>query len=159
MPKSIAMGYPAYSDTGYRFRYNQFDRNDGYLMPDNLDNKFFDFFEYNTDTWQSAPTGSENMIAELYFRLQVDQTTHNRVVYAIMDFIGDLGGVKGIMMQIAAWFVGSYSAFHASFATIRALYRVRDPMPIFLTSRKNVKECPEIQTIKLPLRTRLFLWL
>jgi hypothetical protein len=48
---SIPLAYPSYSDTGYRFRYNQFDRADGYLIPKNIDNKFYDCFEYNTDTW------------------------------------------------------------------------------------------------------------
>jgi hypothetical protein len=44
-----------------------------------------------------------------------------------MDFIGDLGGVHGIMLQIAGWIVGNYAAFHSSWSIISALYRVRLP--------------------------------
>jgi hypothetical protein len=69
---SIPLEYPSYSDTGYRFRYNMFDRADGYIVPIDKINVFFDYFEYNTDTFQSAPAGAENLIAEMYFRLEVD---------------------------------------------------------------------------------------
>ena len=48
---SIPMAYPTYSDTGHRFRYNYFDRVDGYLIPDNDGDIFFDYFEYNTDVY------------------------------------------------------------------------------------------------------------
>ena len=95
---SIPMRSPSYSDTGYRFRYNQFDRTDGYLYPINDQDLFFDYFEYNTDIYQSAPAGLENVIAEMWYRLEVDQITHGRVVYNFMDFIGDLGGVPAIML-------------------------------------------------------------
>lgn len=30
---SVPLNYPSYSDTGYRFRYNLFERNDGYFIP------------------------------------------------------------------------------------------------------------------------------
>lgn len=56
---TVDLAYPNYSDTGYRFRYNIFDRADGYFYPIDLENVFFDYFEYNTDTFQSAPKGSE----------------------------------------------------------------------------------------------------
>lgn len=96
--KTIPMATPYYSDTGYRFRYNVFDRADGYIYPDKDEDIFFDFFEYNTDIFNSAPVGMENTIAEMYFRLEVDQISHGRDVYDFMDFIGDLGGVPAIML-------------------------------------------------------------
>jgi hypothetical protein len=57
---SVPLAYPNYSDTGYRFRFNLFERVDGYILPDDVDNIFFDYFEYNTDTFPSAPEGREN---------------------------------------------------------------------------------------------------
>jgi hypothetical protein len=48
---SVPLVYPSYSDTGYRFRFNLFERSDGYILPYDLDNIFFDYFEYNTDTF------------------------------------------------------------------------------------------------------------
>ena len=44
-----------YSDSGYRFRYNSFDRVDGYLLPDNSENIFFDVFTYNKDIYENPP--------------------------------------------------------------------------------------------------------
>lgn len=96
---------------------------------------FFDYFHYGTDIFDSAPIGSEDMIAEQYYRLEVDQITHGRVVYNFMDFIGDLGGVPAILLQLAGWLIGSYSAFHASFATLSALYRFKSGERIFIDSK------------------------
>ena len=75
-----------------------------------------------------------------------------------MDFIGDLGGVPAIMLQLAGWVIGSYSAFHASFATMSALYKVKTTEKIFLDSKQNDPNTPELQKLKLPLSTRVFLW-
>ena len=66
------MKTPMYSNTGYRFRYNYFDRVDGYLLPDNDADTFFDVFAYNTDIFEHPPKENPDMIAEMYFRLQVD---------------------------------------------------------------------------------------
>jgi hypothetical protein len=35
----------------------------------------------------------KELAAEMYFRLDVDQITHGRVVFSMMDFLGELGGV------------------------------------------------------------------
>ena len=69
---TVPLAYPSYSDTGYRHRYNVFERDDGYILANLIDNVFFDYFEFNTDTFQSPPDGKDNLIAELYFRLEVD---------------------------------------------------------------------------------------
>ena len=50
--------FPGYSDTGYRFRYNRFDRQDGWFLPDPDVNPFFDYMFYNTDTYPTAPIDS-----------------------------------------------------------------------------------------------------
>jgi hypothetical protein len=77
-----------------------------------------------------------------------------------MDFIGDLGGVKDIMLQIAGWIVGSYAAFHSSWSIIASLYMVKLPQGnIFRESRRNDPNTPDLFKLKLPLRTRLLLWL
>jgi hypothetical protein len=134
---TIPMRHPFYSNTGYRFRYNYFERDDKYALIHHLENVFFDYFEYNTDVFETFPKGKDNIIAEQYFRLEVDQITHTREVYSFMQFIGDLGGVQGILIQIAGWIIGSYSVFHASFATVSALYRVKDNDEIFIHSKSN----------------------
>lgn len=155
---SIDMRYPSYSDTGYRFRYNIFDRADGYAYPINKDNVFFDYFNYNGDTFQGAPEGLEHLIVEQYFRLEVDQTSHGRQVYNLMDFIGDLGGVQGIMLQIAGWLIGSYSAFHASYATAKALYKIKTKEELFQSAKCQDQDNLDLQKMKLPTKTRIFLW-
>jgi hypothetical protein len=65
------------------------------------------------------------LLANYYFRLDVNQVIHSRVVFSFMDFVGDLGGVPGFLIQCGGWIIGSYSAFYASISTIEELYRVR----------------------------------
>jgi hypothetical protein len=77
-----------------------------------------------------------------------------------MDLIGDLGGVKDIMLQISGWIVGSYAAFNTSWSIIASLYMAKLPQGnIFMESRKNDPNTPDLYKIKLPLRTRLLIWL
>ena len=114
-----------YSDTGYRFRYNLFERFDTWYWFTTKTDFFFDYMFYNSDTYESAPSGAEDLIGEMYFRLEVDQITHGRVVYTLMDFIGALGGVSDLLLQILGWIIGGYAAFHSSVATISALYKVK----------------------------------
>ena len=76
----------------------------------------------------------------MYFRLQVDQVTHTREVYTFMMFLGNLGGVTDLLLQIAGVILGGYAAFHSSFATIASLYIFKsNKNPIFSPSSKNDK--------------------
>ena len=56
---AVPMEAGSYSDTGYRFRYNIFERQDGYFIPIFIDNIFFDYFEFSTDTYKTSPKGKE----------------------------------------------------------------------------------------------------
>ena len=77
-----------------------------------------------------------------------------------MSFIGDLGGVQGILLQICGWIIGGYASFHSIFSTVSALYFIKNKNePIFQVSKQNNPETPHIQKIKLPLKTRIFLYL
>ena len=70
------------------------------------------------------PDGA-NLLTNFYFRLDVNQVVHSRVVFSFMDFVGSLGGVPGFLLQVGGWVVGSYSAFYASISTVSVLYRIR----------------------------------
>ena len=76
-----------------------------------------------------------------------------------MDFIGDLGGVPAILLQIAGWVFGSYVGFRASMVTLRDLYRLRSSEKFFLDSKKNDPNAPDLHYIKMPLSTLVFLWM
>lgn len=68
----LKMGPGHYSDAGYRFRYNQFNRQDGWFFPDRVIDPFFDYVFFSSDTYPTPPIGSEHLIAEMYYRLEVD---------------------------------------------------------------------------------------
>jgi len=60
-----------FSDTGYRFRKNEFNRHDKwYPFGEKVLETFFDITFYNSDTFD---VGTEaKTIAEMYFRLEID---------------------------------------------------------------------------------------
>ena len=85
-----------YCDTGYRFRRNTFYRTDTWLFQEESIEPFYDYIFYNSDCFDVDP--QNKLIAEKYFRFDVDQITHTRVVLSFMDFIGTLGGVSDILL-------------------------------------------------------------
>ena len=138
-----------YSDTGHRFRYNEFDRFDYWYWFTKSKDRFFDYLFFSSDTYPSAPESTPDLIAEIYFRFEVDQVSHSRVVYALMDFIGSLGGVSDLLLQIIGWIFGGYAAFHSSVATISALYRIKSKDPsVFEKSKQNDPDHPNISKFK-----------
>ena len=65
----LSSGY--FSDTGYRFRYNHFERyDDWYPWSSSAMNEFYDILFYNSDTM--IVDKNHKTIAEMYYRLEVD---------------------------------------------------------------------------------------
>ena len=94
-----------FSDVGFRYRPNFFHNHDGtypfanivhnYLDP----SIFFDFKFYNSYTYDCDH--DETNIAEIYFRLEIDQIVHYRVVYGFFELLESLGGVPEILKSLA----------------------------------------------------------
>ena len=70
-----------------------------------------------------------------------------------MDWIGDMGGVPGIVMDLCGMAVGGWSAFHSTFATISMLYRVKHQKRVFKQVEDDEDEEGrlEMQILNLPL--------
>jgi len=108
---AVPLGNGAYSDTGYRLRFNEFLRQDGWLFKKNIVNKFFDYVFFSSDTYPNAPSDNQKLISEMYFRLDSNQVTHSRDAFYIMDLISKLGGVERLLLKICGWFLGGYASF------------------------------------------------
>jgi hypothetical protein len=72
--------------------------------------EFWDMIHFNTDTM--SVTDEYNRIAGLYFRIYENRLMHDREVYQLIDFMGDVGGIKDILMQAAFFIFGGYLTFH-----------------------------------------------
>jgi len=48
-----------------------------------------------------------------------------------MDFLGAIGGVSRVMLQIIGFIIGTYSNFFATFSTIGMLYKIESTDQIF----------------------------
>ena len=62
------------------------------------------------------------MISQAYFRIDTEMVEHVREVYRLMDFIGDLGGVPGVIEYAIIFIFGGYLSFNTSFTTMLSLY-------------------------------------
>ena len=101
-----------FTDSGYRFRENVF--NNGWnLFPSAVDvDRFYDVKFFSSDT---LTVGRDHTtVAEMYFRVSVDQTVHSRTVYKFMDWLGALGGVEKILMKIIMLVAGGFVKFNSA---------------------------------------------
>ena len=67
-----------------------------------------------------------------------------------MDFIGSMGGINRILLQIAGWFYGGYAGFWSAFSILGFLYKIRSDSQIF-----KKKEEQELQLVEMPLKQRI----
>jgi len=61
-----------------------------------------------------------------------------------MDWIGDMGGVPGIMRDICGMAVGGWAAFHSAFMTIGVLYRVICEDEVFPKNEDYDEDTPHL---------------
>ena len=85
---------------------------------------FWDTIAYNEDTFESDrdPIGPPGAIAELWFRLDVDEIVHAREIYQFLDWMGDVGGCKDILMAFFAIIFGGYINFTSDVETMLHMY-------------------------------------
>lgn len=63
------------------------------------------------------------MIAELWYRLDVNQMEHEREVLLIEDFFGALAGLWDLLLTIFAFIFGGIIQFQAKLKWIRYMYK------------------------------------
>ena len=78
---------------------------------------------FNQDTYEVSH--EDGLLAEVYFRIQVDEIDHTRKVYDAFAWLEAMGGVPEILKSIATLFVGTYLSFHAAMVNISYLYLFR----------------------------------
>lgn len=120
---SIPLKSGLYTDSGYRYRYNKFERYDHWWSKQKITDLFYDMKFFSSDTFTVPKT--QKVLAEMYFRMEVDIISHQRVVFSSMDFIGSLGGVSGFVLQMTQFVIGGYAAFHSSVVTASAINKLK----------------------------------
>ena len=112
-----------YSDVGYRFRTNIF------LVWDTIapyhyfkEMFFWDFKFYNQDTYKS--TEDITLIAEIYFRLEIDSILHSRKTETFFSWLEAMGGIPEILKMFAQMVIGTYLGFHSTMMNIKTFYKV-----------------------------------
>jgi len=58
----------------------------------------------------------------MYYRLEVDEVEHTRILFEVMDFLGAVGGVFESLSHSAALLMGAYLAFNSDLEIIHHIY-------------------------------------
>lgn len=158
---SIPIKSGTFTDAGHRYRYNKFLRTDYWYSGKKINDPFYDYVFYNSDTYEVEE--DKTVLAELYFRLDSNQINHRRIVFSFMDFVGSMGGVSRILLTICGWVYGSYASFYSSISTITYLYKIRqspEAKKLFSRQRQNYdNEEENIEEISWTMGSRICLWL
>ena len=64
-----------FTDTGYRFRRNSYQKQSNWLSFTDKQTTFYDIVHHNTDTFINT-NPNFNQIAEMYFRINTDSLHH-----------------------------------------------------------------------------------
>lgn len=114
-----------FSDAGYRYRQNVFEKQDFWIpgISSSVE-KFYDVTFFSSD---SIIVGDDYMtIGEMYFRLKTDSITHARNVFSMMDWLGSIGGIRDILLEAIVIFFGGYIQFNATLQTFGRLCVPKD---------------------------------
>ena len=68
---------------------------------------------------------------------------HERFVYALMDLMGDLGGVMEVLIFIGGLILVPYSEFSFNLALIESLYKVKTDTSKWISNREKIEEDEE----------------
>ena len=120
----ISMTAGLFSDTGYRFRKNVFERYDTWVpWSKEVTNVFYDLTLFNSDTMVLPPAlKNKKEIAEMYFRLEVEEIEHVRIFFELMDWLGSVGGIVEVLTKLATFILGSYMSFNSGLEIIHHIY-------------------------------------
>jgi len=113
-----------YTDASYRFRKNEYYRNDKWYPSPDDELNFYDVVRYNYDTYEVDDNWTK--ISYVYFKINTDKMIHLRTVYNMVDYFGALGGISDLMTKTFLFFVASYLSFYSSIEIIMALYHNPD---------------------------------
>ena len=84
----------------------------------NLD--FYNIVTYNRDTVDVRHDYTK--LAYMYFRIDVDEVVHTRQVYEFSDFLGDVGGITGVLTETTVFVIGGFLAWNAGLEMMMSLY-------------------------------------
>ena len=105
-----------FSDTGYRLRKNIFTMKDSIIFGPEKEKVFYDTVLYNSDTLFTEQ--KQEVIAEMYWRVDVDKMSHSRDVYTLMDYLGDVGGIPDVLKFGLMFLFGNYITFVKDLSTM-----------------------------------------
>ena len=120
---SVSLENGKFHDYGFRFRKNQFVRNDE-IAPffTSKINYFYDVLTFSSDSFDVVHDKDFTMLAEMWFWLNADKAIHARVVYSFQDWLGQIGGFTFGLMGVCKLLLGGYMNFNMHIEVMNVLY-------------------------------------
>lgn len=109
--------------------------------------QFYDITFFSSDT---IIVGKDyGTLVEMYFRINSDLITHNREVFTMMNWLGSIGGIQQIMIDVFIFFFGGYAQFNAILQTFGkfCVLEMKDGEAIITDEEMAVKGMSTLQMI------------
>ena len=101
--------YGEFTDAGYRFRPNLFDRVNKWYWPFSESSVFYDLTFFNHHPFRiNKKNIKTTLIAEIYYRVDTNLIEHQKYVTGFSDFLDSLAGMMGFLFEILTALVGSF---------------------------------------------------
>ena len=65
---------------------------------------------------------STTLLCEVYFRFHHNQIMHQRIIFDLAEWMGNVGGVPEILNILLSFLIGNYIAFYSSIVKVSRLY-------------------------------------
>ena len=68
----------------------------------------------------------KSIIAECWYRLEIQTVTHEREVFLFEEFLGSIDGIYELLKKIVAFIFGPYITYQSQMRWIQKLYKFED---------------------------------
>lgn len=103
-----------FTDLGFSFTKNTYDRKDNWIYGSSEVNEFYDVVPDYIDKFNLSPKDIKvKPYAEIYIYLNNNIKEHEREVEHVDAYFESIAGLHGFLLEILGWFFGGYLA-HAS---------------------------------------------
>ena len=100
-----------------------------------MEDEFYDVGSLTTVPLVTKKPGCDNSVFVKAFYFHSESILHERRIYNMLGFLGNMGGVWGIIIAIFGFFVFPYSQFSYNLKIFEKLYLVRTTDPDLVNNK------------------------
>ena len=94
--------------------HNYYKRKEQWVFSDVVEENFYNLVHLNFDSF-NVKNKTEKALCQIYISLDINSMTHYKEVIQLMDFLGNIAGIKDLLILIAIYCFGGYADFYKYF--------------------------------------------